>query len=32
MARATKVRTKMKEIGAGERPADLIYSLDEMPP
>src|SRR6516162_11510952 len=26
------VRIKMKEIGVRERPADLIYSLDETPP
>jgi xanthine permease XanP len=32
IARATKARTKMKKIGVRERPADLIYSLDEMPP
>jgi hypothetical protein len=32
IAGVTKVRTKMKEVGVRERPADLIYSLDEMPP
>ena len=32
VARATKVRTKMKGLGVRERPPDLIYALDEMPP
>jgi hypothetical protein len=32
IAGVTKVRTKAMEIGGPERPKDLIYALDEIPP